>query len=314
MIGAPTLRCPECGHTATHPTQFYRTRRRYRWTAIAVILSVLAPVLAASAWLQNAAAHPLRLTWHRRSDRAIAGYTVRSLVQRSGDGVEFGQRISILKNGELLYQVDGWRLTLGGQNEHVAPFGVGEDVTGAGYLDLIIQDYSGGAHCCFTYYVLELGPSGVRPLATIDAGHGAAFEDLDDDGLPEFVGRDWTFAYWNESFAGSPAPRVVMKWKNGRYVLAADLMRKPAPSAAELAQDAARVRTSVNDYARDMPPSTLWRQMLDLIYTGHESLAWEFFDSAWPEDLPGKDKFLADFKRELARSPYWPDVRALSLE
>ena len=47
-----------------------------------------------------------------------------------------------------------------------------------------------------------------------------------------------------------------------------------------------------------------WSEMLDLIYTGHEPLAWQYFDMAWPAKKPGKEKFKADFKEALAESYY----------
>ena len=47
-----------------------------------------------------------------------------------------------------------------------------------------------------------------------------------------------------------------------------------------------------------------WGDMLDLIYTGHEDLAWQYFDMVWPAKKAGKGKFLADFKEQLSKSAY----------
>jgi hypothetical protein len=47
-----------------------------------------------------------------------------------------------------------------------------------------------------------------------------------------------------------------------------------------------------------------WGEMLDLIYSGNEPLAWQYLDLVWPPKKPGKDKFLADFKEQLADSYY----------
>ena len=44
--------------------------------------------------------------------------------------------------------------------------------------------------------------------------------------------------------------------------------------------------------------------MLDLIFTGHEDLAWEYFNMVWPPKKKGKEKFLADFKEQLAQTSY----------
>lgn len=60
-------------------------------------------------------------------------------------------------------------------------------------------------------------------------------------------------------------------------------------------------------------PPEYWRVLLEFIYHGHEALAWHFADIAWPEARPGKDAFLAEFRARLSKSPYWPDIRAVSL-
>jgi len=46
--------------------------------------------------------------------------------------------------------------------------------------------------------------------------------------------------------------------------------------------------------------------MLELLYSGHPDLAWQFFDMAWPPEIKGKDDFLRKFRTRLQRSPFWP--------
>jgi len=48
-----------------------------------------------------------------------------------------------------------------------------------------------------------------------------------------------------------------------------------------------------------------WGPMLDLIYTGHEDLAWQFLDLVWPPQKPGKAIFIRDFKKQLLERQYW---------
>ena len=73
-------------------------------------------------------------------------------------------------------------------------------------------------------------------MATIDARHGglAYFRDLDGDKKLEFIGNDFTFAYVYTDFADSPAPTIILRFQDDHYVLAGDLMRKPAPPASEI--------------------------------------------------------------------------------
>jgi hypothetical protein len=44
--------------------------------------------------------------------------------------------------------------------------------------------------------------------------------------------------------------------------------------------------------------------MLDLIYTGNEQTAWQYFEMVWPPKRQGKELFLKDFKAQLAESYY----------
>jgi len=52
-----------------------------------------------------------------------------------------------------------------------------------------------------------------------------------------------------------------------------------------------------------LPP--FWGRMLDLIYTGHEDLAWKYFDEVWPPSKLGQALFVRDFKKQLSESRYW---------
>jgi hypothetical protein len=199
---------------------------------------------------------------------------------------------------------------------------MGMDITGDGQPDLLISEWSGYANCCLTYHIFEIGPT-FKKLGTIDAQFG--------DSGPHFVHpdknlkllgltiqiHDWTFANWNTDFADSPAPSVMLRFSDGAYRISPDLMRTPAPAAKDLDASAAEVR----DYAPSAkggawPQASvspkLWSTMLDLIYGGHDADAWKFLDAAWPPKVSGKDTFASEFRAQLAKSPYWPEVKAMN--
>ena len=52
-------------------------------------------------------------------------------------------------------------------------------------------------------------------------------------------------------------------------------------------------------------PSPFWDEMLELIYTGNEELAWQFLDLVWPPEKQGKELFIRDFKKQLLESSTW---------
>ena len=217
--------------------------------------------------------------------------------------------LSIFRDWELVTSIGGYRFEVDGDWGPGVP--LGSDVSGDGVPDLVAMEYSGGAHCCSTYYVYSLGPeialSGV--LETWDAG--AAFVNLDSTPALEVESNDMSFAYWNTSFADSPAPRVVWRWDGRAYVGAPGLMAAPAPSPAELASGAARIAESDAWGSDDMDPE-LWRVMLDLIYSGHMEQAWDFMEAGWQPGRDGLEAFRRDFTCTLQASPWWPTVAELN--
>ncbi len=217
--------------------------------------------------------------------------------------------LAVIENGELIWSQAGFYLQFGAPpGQDIAP---GTDITGSGVPELLISEYSGGAHCCTTYYVYAFEPF-FRRLAvipTLDAG--ARFEDLDGKPGLEVVTADMTFAYWNTYYAASPKPRVVFAWNGTDYVAAPALMATPAPDAADLATQAQGVAAS-DQWTADALDPDLWRTMLDLIYGGHADLAWTFLDNGWPAGRDGKEAFRRDFSCTLQGSPWWPAVAELN--
>jgi hypothetical protein len=252
----------------------------------------------------------------RTGEARFADYVVRTYRDPNPYGC-----FEILRQGKqvyaeigFVYQIGGsYELALSGKTELLTP--IGTDVTGLGVPDVVVGEWTGGAHCCFVSHVFELGPQALRKVATIDSqdSDGAHFEDVDHDGRLEFLTNDWTFAYWRASFADSPAPDVVLHFRAGRFRVALDFMRKPAPSLADL-QSRATALASDEQWKADSPdpPSDLWKEMLDLIYTGNAQLAWRFINMAWPGQKPGKAEFLKEFKAKLQESPYWKDLQELN--
>ncbi|MBU4491544.1 MAG: PEGA domain-containing protein, partial [Euryarchaeota archaeon] len=52
--------------------------------------------------------------------------------------------------------------------------------------------------------------------------------------------------------------------------------------------------------------SSLWRYMLDLMFSGHPDEAYDFLDKVWPEGEKGKSDFIYDFEERLNRYTVWP--------
>ncbi|MBF0523359.1 MAG: hypothetical protein HQL24_09945 [Candidatus Omnitrophica bacterium] len=276
--------------------------------------------------LENDGDEPVFVPAKVEKDVSVGEYKV--IIESDKDDIF--QRLKITKKGLPLFIKEGHRFFLGleddedKENELVQP---GKSITGDGQPSLVVSEWSGGAHCCYTYDTFSLGDS-FKHLGTIDAGHGGGpFKDVDGDGALEFITYDWTFAYWNACFAGSPAPKLILKWKNGNYVPAMDLMRKPDikeqeyrdlikqiqdQRAADL-EDLEKEKKDNKDFDPQntgwykdgayLPP-TAWEHILDLIYGGNAVKAKAFLADAWPKGMPGQNIFWNEFMEQFSDSPY----------
>jgi hypothetical protein len=239
--------------------------------------------------------------------------------------------IEIYKGDKEVYREDGFKFNLGLVNDDI-PEGAlvkpGKDITGDGVPDLVISHWSGGAHCCFDYYVFSLGDqfSQIAKIENRDSDLGK-FIDVDGDGVLEFIGSDWTFAYWHVSFAGSPAPDVIYQFKDGQYRIALEKMRRSLDAdkhkalLKEIKHDIENISKDKEDLRKmkeddvlgwsdgnvGVPPE-VWGYMLDLIYSGNASEALSLIDEVWPPGAAGKDDFLKDFLAQLAESPHWNEI------
>ncbi|MDJ0944262.1 MAG: hypothetical protein QNJ30_12390 [Kiloniellales bacterium] len=230
-----------------------------------------------------------------------------------------GQRLRLLRDGTEVFATEDRRievapalLAAGGGRDPLPP---GWDVTGDGQPDAVVYGDSGGAHCCIQVYVLRLGPD-FAVLNRLDAGkHLPLFRQADGDPALEIELRDNIFAYWRAPFARSPAPRVVLDFRDGRYQAAPELMRQPALGEARLQRRAQALRRG-EGWDRDPRyplDSGLWTVMLELVYGGNLTQAERFLELAWPESRPGREDFRrAFFDCQLRFSLYWPAVAALN--
>jgi len=180
---------------------------------------------------------------------------------------------------------------------------VGKDITGDRVPDLVIQAFSGGMHCCSQATVLSLGPT-FRVVSSIEGADGdIEFDDLDGDGIPEVKVGDWRFAYWREyAFVETQVPEVILRYQDGGYRPACDLMKRPAPDRAVLERKA---RALTDGWLNGDPPAEFWGYALELIYDGNADLGWRWMERAWPPSVPGKAEFLNDMRERLQGSPCW---------
>ena len=272
-----------------------------------------------------------------KSSVSYKDYTIK--IYEGGSREDGIGSLEIFKNGQKVYskEKEEGRFEIGvmfEEDPHNKLSEVGQDITGDGEPNLVVSHFEAPGHARLHYYVFSLGKE-FKLIDALESGdnHDAAFKDIDGDGKYEFLAVDQTFAYWYESFSGSPEPQIILKYENGHYRLAMDLMRKPLPTDeeenqavkkmkeittkvissdefAKLASDSTAVDTLGYWVSKEVAlPSEVWGRMLELIYTGHADAAWRFLHKIWPEGKSGEEQFLTEFKKQLAQSPYWKDLK-----
>lgn len=307
------LMCPECGRTHESVASLSRTRRKWgvatSVAAVLVLMWVIVPFWnRLSGWV-----YVVLPRW-----KTIDGITVngaRVLLQSERDPEGSNERILISKNRQELAIVD-WGLVVGTLARKAAAGGSNLpppeiDLTEDGVPDLVVESYSGGAHCCWVFTIVQVGDAPAI-MGRVEAANGGKWQQDAQTGRWLLVIGDSTFDYWNAPHSASPIPRVVLGWSAAQggpgMVMQAESMRTPA-----LTDDALRaLADTVGTNEDGTPDSRLWGVMLDLIYGGHWDQAFAFLEQIWRPDWGDKAAFRADFEAQLRTSPYWREIARMN--
>ena len=152
----------------------------------------------------------------------------------------------------------------------------GSDITGEGHPDVIIHTFTRGAHCCFSTFVYDLGPTITKVLETPESHCPSTFGDLDGDGVSECQTCDDLFAYRYCGYAGSPMPMVILEYGPGQgyvpasprfaYLYAGDIvahtLRAQQATLGGMCQDDGTTKCAV------------LAVVLDYLYAGLPQYAW----------------------------------------
>ncbi len=170
----------------------------------------------------------------------------------------------------------------------------------------------------------------------------AQFMDCDQDGRIETLTYDPTFFGWKTSNAESATPFVILDLNVRRFALDTSLMRAQPPSPARQKKLLADWSQGGRDefsrsYKSDMEKGydkntfclapVVWRDMLDLIYSGNSRTAFHLLDRFWGKGRyagnlesgehcelvhTSKEKFAEMLLKQLAYSPYLKELKQLN--
>jgi subtilisin-like proprotein convertase family protein len=92
------------------------------------------------------------------------------------------------------------------------------DLDGDGEPEVLLDLYTGGAHCCFYTVILRYDGRGYRGSVAFWGDPGYELRDLDGDGRPELVTADDRFAYQFSAYVFSILPVRVEHYDHGRLL------------------------------------------------------------------------------------------------
>ncbi|HEX8650545.1 MAG TPA: hypothetical protein VF708_06870 [Pyrinomonadaceae bacterium] len=197
---------------------------------------------------------------------------------------------SISKGGRLLVSFkDGGGPSLDFTN--IALF----SLLGGEGKQLIINQHSGGAHCCNSVWIYDLAAPRLRKLydnLTYDVDFSPLLIDIDHDGVYEFTQSVMAFDYFDRlSHASSPFAQVAFKYDKsaGRYLPAS------RTHADYLLRDIGKYIDEVNKANRELASTrheddvgdylgTVLQVVLQYIYAGREQEGWDFYEREYRLD------------------------------
>jgi len=197
---------------------------------------------------------------------------------------------------------------------------------------LIIGHHPEGAHPPADYKLFALGNE-FKKIAELNSSNNAGsgnyyFVDFYGNGYCAAVGNDNVFAYWHAAYCDSPQATIILRLEKDKFVLAEDLMKSPPPDEQYIASlvKQTKIESLSSEGQINLSPlkSTIWSNMIQLIYSGNGNLAWKYLDKVWPNGKTGsyqddsnhklitKAQFVKDFKKQLSTSQYWSDLKHLN--
>jgi hypothetical protein len=180
---------------------------------------------------------------------------------------------------------------------------------------LIVEQYSGGAHCCYSYWIYDLS---TNPRLLFDSGkygtgNSLVPADINGDGLFELKQSVMAFDYFHMSHASSVFPQGIFAYdkKAGEYRPAN--RRLSAYALGGLEKDIKELETlkavgnpDNDDTYSERYFSAVLQVTLKYIYAGKSDEGWAFFNREYKtHEGIGKEKMRAEIDETLQEEPVY---------
>ncbi len=242
-------------------------------------------------------------------------YTI-TVERTSGGGIFDQDLLTIRRSGKLIHAEIAQHVEFISPAAGESQLPELESITSPTPRDIVIESYSGGAHCCFSIEVATLADQFDLSAPLVLRDVSAALIKLPQGEVYGFRSADQSYAYRWTGFAESPSPEIVLRYDQKRgFTVAIDLMRKPKLPREPLQTTAQKMRDDTETWknAGDSPPADYLRAVMGLVYAGDEDGARQFAFAAWPDWKPGLEKFVSDlYGCALPSGPWWAAIAELN--
>lgn len=298
--------CDSCGFSSTSERHFHL--RRPRWGVVIIGLAITAvSSLGASRTGLGPAANQLFVPMWQLDERQSLGEGWHAEVRRSSEARSASPsvRVRVYRDGAVQFEWLGQFASLGAYAQGRDPWGLGGDIDGDDAPDLIIE--TRGMDSIERTFILSLATrEGIRRLEPVAILPEGRFEDLDDDGRPEYLLEDRSYQYSLGGLRGGPRPALVFApdGRGGWQFDAAKSMARPMPEdwQENVSRDRAALREmGLSDHA------PVHAVALELLYRGRSKDAKAFLR----REFTGNSEQIDAFENAVTLSPLNSHLQAL---
>jgi hypothetical protein len=208
-----------------------------------------------------------------QTELPFGDYVLRLWKDTATDSPIYDNIIVIAAEGEAPIQIE---------NVSNLDQATGMDINGDGLPEVVIETFSGGAHCCFTNIIYTMEGTSMREiLHSVESNCGGKLTDLNGDGVMEYDTCDDSFAYAYCPYVASPRVEVVYA-----YDATSGVYKPATPAFANLftdqiAQDTQRAEQGKPGDDGEFDNSnkcSVLPVVLDYLYSGQTDKAWSEFN------------------------------------
>jgi hypothetical protein len=177
---------------------------------------------------------------------------------------------------------------------------------------LIVEGYSGGAHCCWSYWIYELTPNLrlIYESNNYEVGYELWPIDLDQDGTFEFTQSVMAFDYFlSLPHSDSPFPTAVFMFEPRKKAYLPANRRYSDYVLEGLDADLDRASESTQEtgfLGRTQRFSTVLRILLKYVYGGRENEGWKYYDEKYTAE--DKERMRSSIKNALRSDPIYRTI------